>query len=449
MCLTSILLAAAWMSWNYRADGILTWPDTQDYADVASEPVLSRAFWSGGNPPILPLLFKAFGLTSRTFMGPDYPVMAHRITQVQTAFSFLAAASLALSFASVLRQKWLRPVAVMVILGLGLAIDVAQWNKMLLTESLSSSLLFGIVAGAIVWIRWWEGPGSPKPLVVSALAIVLALGAILHAFARDVNPYVWLVLGFLTLPPTIVAIVRRRERRWAYLAIVGIFFLAGGSSAVARRSHWSYPFINLVYDRVLPDHAALGFFVRRGFPIDVIETITPPNRKDLHVAFRSDPRAEPLRAWYEANGQTVYLEFLASRPIDTLRAPLSHLATLLSPDVSWYRVRLHPDPAWMPLAGAVVYPRSTIFLVLWSVAVVICSAILVRRGFGRPVWAVPLLMMVTLYPLMLIIWHGDSAALERHSLPVGVGLRLCLWMLSFLLVDGYLSGPRIGLGRGS
>jgi hypothetical protein len=420
----------------------MTWPDTEDYAMIASQTWYTSTFWTGGNPPGLPLLFKVFGLNWDTFIGPQYEDIARQITKFQTALSFLAVSCIAFSLASVIRQKWLRPLAVLVVFGLGMSADVAQWNKMLLSESLSTSIFFGLFAGAILLAQWTDESESSKGLLVAALTAVIAMGVALYAFTRDVNSYFLLAVGVLTLPLAIIAAVRRKRWRWAYTAIVGIVLLAAVGSAVSRRSRWSYPFINLIYDRVLPDKAAVDFFVRHDFPIEVIESIQPNSRNDLQVAYKGD-QGDPLRAWFEESARLVHMKFLLSRPVETLSAPLADLPALLSPDVSWYRVRLHPEPPWLPLTTAVFYPKSPLILGLWAIVVLGSTAVLIRTGRGRPFWAVPLLVLATLYPLYLVIWHGDTAAMERHSLPVGLGLRLSLWLLTFFVLDTALSRPTI------
>ena len=436
--LTIILLAVSWTLWNYRIDGVLTWPDTEDYAMIASQTWYSPVFWTGGNPPGLPLLFKVFGLNWDTFNSPQYDNIARQITYFQTALSFLAVGCIAFSLAYVIRQKWLRPFAVLVVFGLGMSADVSQWNKMLLSESLSTSLFFGLIAGVILLARWCERSGAAKGPIVAALTTIIAISVALYAFTRDVNSYFLLALGGLALPLVVIAVVRRNRWWWAYATIVGIMLLAAVGSAVSRRSRWSYPFINLIYDRVLPDKAAVDFFVRHDFPIEVVESIQPKSRNELQVAYRGD-QGEPLRVWFEESARLVHVKFLLSRPVDTLRAPLADLPALLSPDVSWYRVRLHPEPPWLPLAGAVFYPKSSLILGLWSVVVLGSTAVLIRVGKGRPFWAIPLLVLATLYPLYLVIWHGDTAALERHSLPIGLGLRLSLWLLTFFVLDATLA----------
>jgi uncharacterized membrane protein len=78
-----------------------------------------------------------FGLNWEAFGGPRYAEITARVTQFQTVVAFLAAGFLAICVAMVIRHKWLRPVAVLAILGFALSMDVAQWNKM--RRSLSSS----------------------------------------------------------------------------------------------------------------------------------------------------------------------------------------------------------------------------------------------------------------------------------------------------------------------
>ena len=440
--LTIALLAAVWMLWNYRVDAVLTWPDTEDYAMVAGLSPFSAAFWAGGNPPGLPLVFKAFGLTYEALRGPSFDLIGRRVTQFDTVVSFLATGLLAYSLATVLRHKWLRPVAVLVIFAFGLSMEIAQWNKMLLSESLSTSLFFALVAGAMLLAREWERSEGPRRPFLLFLLAGVALGCALFAFTRDVNAYFLLALGLALSPFALAAAFRRSTRWWVLAVVTAVALLAGLTSVTARRSRWSYPFINLVYERFLPDPAAVAFFADRGFPFDVIETIQPKSRRELHVAFRSDPRAEPLRLWFAEKARAVHAAFLLSRPVETLSAPVSRLATWLSPDVSWYRIRQHPEPDWMLVAGAMAYPESPWFLAPWFVVTIMCTVIWIRAGRGRTVWAVPLLVLAMLYPLLLVVWHGDSAALERHSLPIGLGLRLSLWLLFFLLLDAVLPVPR-------
>jgi hypothetical protein len=57
------------------------------------------------------------------------------------------------------------------------------------------------------------------------------------------------------------------------------------------------------------------------------------------------------------------------------------------------------------------------------------------RYASKPIWIVVILLLVTLYLLMFLVWHGDTVDMERHATPVGIQLRLAFWMMAVLLAD--------------
>jgi hypothetical protein len=427
--------AAYWTLWNVRIDGVLTWPDTEDYAMIASQTWYSKTFWTGGNAPVLPLLFKVFGLNWDTFISPGYEEIARKITFAQTAISFLSISFLAFSFGSVIRVRWLRLVSVLVVFALGASIDVAQWNRMLLSESLSTSLFFVILGGMLLLtLDWLNSQGWPVQFARGSLTLALLLAVALFAFTRDVNSYFLFAAGV----PGIIVVLRanrhQSRRKWTHLVILTVMVLAGTMSAFLRQGRWSYPFINIVYDRILSDPVATEFFVQHGFPLNVIERIQPDSRHDLHVGLRSE-EAEPYWTWFDANARAVHTKFLLLHPIYSLTAPIQDLPRLINPNIDWYRVRVHPEPSWLRGASRLLFSHSAYFLVIWLLIVGSNSIILLFRGRGKSFWLIPLVLLFTLYPLYLVIWHGDTAAMDRHALPVALSLRLALWLITLFLID--------------
>ena len=76
-------------------------------------------------------------------------------------------------------------------------------------------------------------------------------------------------------------------------------------------------------------------------------------------------------------------------------------------------------------------------LVFPAIAGVVSLAIHRQRLSG---WLVPSLLWVTIYPLMLVIYHGDAIELERHSYQLALQLRMGAWIgLIFLLDQEQLS----------
>jgi hypothetical protein len=50
-------------------------------------------------------------------------------------------------------------------------------------------------------------------------------------------------------------------------------------------------------------------------------------------------------------------------------------------------------------------------------------------------WIVPIALIVSTLPHMIVVWHGDSQELQRHALLIGVLGRLGILMLLFLALD--------------
>jgi hypothetical protein len=62
---------------------------------------------------------------------------------------------------------------------------------------------------------------------------------------------------------------------------------------------------------------------------------------------------------------------------------------------------------------------------------------LLRRT--HPGWLAPLALLLLLYPMMFLVWHGDAMEVGRHSVLNGVQFRLALWMLALFVIDGWIT----------
>jgi hypothetical protein len=50
------------------------------------------------------------------------------------------------------------------------------------------------------------------------------------------------------------------------------------------------------------------------------------------------------------------------------------------------------------------------------------------RSSGRIHTVVPAFLIVSLYPLLFVVWHGDAVEVERHALQIAYQIRLAVWM---------------------
>src|SRR5438270_6870 len=147
-------------------------PDTAGYLDVASHSLFSLGFWAGARPPALPLLYKVL---------PDSDSAR---AWGQFAVSVVCWPLLAGAVARCLRPGVYRYLAFGAVLLFSMTIPIIQWDRVLLSESLSISLT------ALVLASWLELVRAPRPAMVFG---VLA-ASVLWVFARDSNGIVALTI---------------------------------------------------------------------------------------------------------------------------------------------------------------------------------------------------------------------------------------------------------------
>jgi hypothetical protein len=143
--------------------------------------------------------------------------------------------------------------------------------------------------------------------------------------------------------------------------------------------------------------------------------------------------------WIMENGRSVYIAYLIKNPIKSFSAPLNEIQHLVNPDSSEYRIQEEGTPEWVLALSRLFYPRVSIFMTLMAIiAAVLLIWISSRYGY-QAWWLVPSLLLVSAYPLMFIVFHGDAIELERHALQISMQIRLAGWMLVVSLVDAVAS----------
>jgi hypothetical protein len=82
------------------------------------------------------------------------------------------------------------------------------------------------------------------------------------------------------------------------------------------------------------------------------------------------------------------------------------------------------------------YPRQ------WT----LLASILIMNIFGQviywkqkpprqPAWLVLTILLISLYPMMFIIWHGNPMEIERHATQLGIQFRLAGCMVIPMLLN--------------
>ncbi len=196
--------------------------------------------------------------------------------------------------------------------------------------------------------------------------------------------------------------------------------------------------------RVLNDSDARAYFAAAGLPIDSkLDQITNMAGFEYQPYVLTDPEMQPVRDWIETRGMQTYLGYLAARPWKTLWTPVEQARNLLNGSNLEYRA---PHASVMPVSSlvaritALYYPHAP--WVLWAGAFICLAGFIlfgVRSSPPQREWWILFSLILSLYPLMLLVWHVNPLEVERHAANLGIQLRLAGGAAALLLLDRALS----------
>jgi hypothetical protein len=428
---------AAFVIWQAVAGPPLVWNDTVSYRAVAAKPLWSLSFWAGARPPLVPLVMKVTGSS----VG---------LVATQAVVSVLAWTLLAWTVGRLVPSGWRRAVAVGVVLGFASTLPVAMWNRSVLSESLSLSLVAMLVA-ALLWtvqrVTW--------PRLAGCVGAALALAA-----ARDAQ--VWTValvglavvgLAVATYAATRVGGDRSPAARLVVLAVClgAVAAVTGWGSVSSKRSVESVS--DVLYVRVFPYPDRVSWFTAHGMPqgvaIDTLARRLPPASGAAPVVgiTPTDPAFRPLERWITAHGESTYVLWLVSHPAYLVTEPL------VRPERTFNSAQGHLD-FYAPTVDAVTSPLTDPLWpsLAWLAGLVLVAGLLaVWRGtWRRPAWRMTVVLTAIGGLAMVVAWHGDGQEVTRHTVEGFAQLRLGLWIL---VVLGALSpaarGPATVTASGS
>jgi hypothetical protein len=423
---------AAYLVVQARAGPPLLWNDSAVYRSISTQPLASRALWAGPRPPLVPLVLKVVG-------GPEAMATA------QAVVAALAWGLLAWTVGGLVARGWRRVVAGFVVLGFAATLPVTMWNRSVLSESLSLSLLALVFAGFIaVSVR----PTWPR--IAATVAVCLCFAA-----TRDAQ--VWTV-GLLAVAAGVVAVVAGATHRGTALRVGVLAVSLVGVVAISEwgtfASHRTTPdTADVLFVRVFPYPGRVAWFADHGMPeaqrVDRLagQTPTPPRGAKVVGISRGDPAFGPLERWIDTEAGSAYLLWLATHPWYVVSEPLQR------PEQAFNFA--HGDLAFY--APAVDPMRSPLTPVLWppvaelAVTAVLALALGWLSGAWRTApWRTLVVLTLVGVAAMLVAWNGDGQEVTRHTVEGFVQVRLGVWLLFAVgllrvqLLDPAGPGPSAG-----
>jgi len=398
-------LFAAYRLWQGLTGAALVWQDTAGYQE--------SALWGGVRPPVAPIVWDLTG-TPRSYVV------------VQTLVAIAAWCFLAWTVAMLVRRGWRCLLAGGVVLAFASTTPIVQWDRSVLSESLSFSALALVFATAIRVTR---------RVTWSRVAAFLAASAVL-ALLRD--SLVWMVAGMAVAVVT-YAIVNNAGRR---VIALGVLLLAVSGFAVLGQAAAQRNVANVqhvLFVRIFPYPDRVEWFADRGMPnknevLRYADAAKAERGQAKIVGIAdSDPTVQPLVRWMHNDAMGVYLEWLALHPGYVLTEPLREPERNFNNAGGRLDFYAAVDRTDLPVLNTLFDPG------LWWVlaAAVIALAVGLQRQVWRERWWRMVALLLVLSALQILVaWHGDAAETTRHGIVGSVSVRLSVLVL---LVAGSLA----------
>ncbi len=407
----------AWyVMWQGASGTPIIWTDTASYMTVAGHPLWSTGFWAGQRPPLVPLVMKLVGATTGFVMFQCLVAVA--------AWGFLA-----FSVGRLVAPGWQRVVAVWIVLGFATSTPVILWNRSVLSESLSMSILAVLMATTIAAARELTWPRGAA-LVAAGLAF---------AASRDAQVWTVALLGLAVAVVGLATVLRERRfpRKVAALA-AGLLVVAGLTGwVVVHTGRTRENVANVLYVRIFPFPDRVAWFAHHGMPAAAaidrsMATTAPPTPGAAKVFWTGDPAFAPheaaLQRWIVQHGQATYLWWLVTHPAYVITEPLIRPERSFNFDNGVLTFYAAPDRVDSPV-GALLWPAWWWLLPLTVIALVPAAV----TGLWRDrTWRTVVLLGGLGIITMLIAWHGDGQEVTRHTVEGFAELRASVLIVALV-----------------
>ena len=428
------LLAVAGRLWLYGDLRLaIATADLNSYIRSSRAPVFSWADFSGRRLFTTNLVFRSISQGSNCGEAPiSSPATGEEgqrgiqpcvatIAVAQALLSIVGWAWLAFAISRQLSATAARLLGAATILLFGFTPQLAAWDSILSSESLTLSL-FALSLGCLVELAFlWPSEVSRRSAYTLLLCALWLISFALWVFTRDANLY--------AIPVTLVLLVplagskTPRRRRWLVtVAIILTGLLVLGLLSSRQSTRWQPSIQHSLETFIFPYPAREEFLSERfGMP---------------------RPSSPEYAPWFESQAPTAFAGFLAFHPGFIAQTILENWSIFTQNyQQPYFRLENADAEAALLQFGEVLHPSSGAFYLLDALILIAISiAALTGRDIRRSTWAWILgWLYLTAAATLVLSFIGDTCGVQRHIFPSLEMLRLLMWMSLFVLMDGCLS----------
>ncbi len=437
--------------------------DTDSYVQASEVAFPSWGFFTSPRSATIPLLYKILrpdkGYQITVVGDPAKSTPAslklqrgfNRVAIFQIAVAIFSWGCLALVLFRRLRSPLVRVAAVFLVLSFAFVPQMADWDSVLNSESLSFSLHALLIALVIDLAFIWTYDGAKAAWLRYAFICLIFMVMVVWVFTRDTNAYLLLFsIGILIV--CLLFAVRRKTAQVRSVTVMLVLFLGlfVFQQVTFRASErWLLPFLNNMTAYVLRYPSRVAFFEKRGMPV------TPELLSIRGAAEKSGiyEQAEFL-SWARQRGLSTYSLFLLSNPAWAISLVYNDLEYIFNENIQPYfreftrenvpeHLRPYAErPEWLAPFGNLLHPISSGIVLVELILVLALVGLALRlRTSEVLIWAgVGAWLFLGGVILLLVGYLGEVRSIVRHAQGGVVPLRLALWLLLVMVAE--VSGPR-------
>jgi hypothetical protein len=364
--------------------------------------------------PVSMLGMPAVGVEARREIHPCFETIA----VLQTFLSIAGWLWLAFVVSLHLKAPLAKLLAAGILILFAFTPQIAEWDSVLTSESLSLSL-FALSLGFLIEISFCRADGRiRRDGYVKSLYVLWFIFFTLWLFVRDTN--------LMAIPVTLIFLVpiffsRRSSTKPLILAlgILLIVLFTLGSLAARQSPRWSTPIKDTLEDWIFPFPARMQFLSE-------------------HFAMPA-PDSADNKSWFDSRAPTAYSMFLLSHPGFIVTTVMDNWFVLYNGYMQpYYKLAKTNTASVLLQLSKLFHPGSSVFYLVDTIVLVsLWAAALTGRARLAWIWVLTWLYLTAAISLSLS-FLGDSQGVMRHIFPSLEMFRLFLWLSLMVLIDSFI-----------
>jgi len=338
-----------------------------------------------------------------------------KIALLQNLLSMLGWSFLAWEMSSRIKTSLYKILITIIILSFAMSPQIAEWDSILSSESLTLSL-FVICLALLIEIAFqlFECQNGNKRKIYILLAGWLIVFS-LWIFVQDADLYFVPITLILLTPLIIRDRLKNKALLIASLFMIGILVLGLISSANSTR--WQ-PSIEHSYGKFIFPYLSR---------VNSIKALGAP-----------DPNSPNFIQWFDKKAPSAYLLFLASHPGFVTSNAFEHMYMFTSDYLQPYFTDENAEfSSSLMIWGQIFHPVSSdVFLIDTLLLAFLCYTALNNKERTTSIWAwIGAWLYVSSAAALFIRYFGDTESVLRHVFPAVEFFRLLLWILLIVQAD--------------